>query len=50
MQQQMKTHEEEVNWVNFRKSFLEKYFPDNAIVDPNPLRRSYNAITVKEST
>ena len=30
MQQEMQTCEEEVNWVNFRKRFLEKYFPDSA--------------------
>jgi len=30
MQQQMQTRQEEVNWVNFRKRFLEKYFPDSA--------------------
>jgi len=30
MQQQMQTREEEVNWVNFRKRFLEKYFLDSA--------------------
>ena len=30
MQQLMQTREEEVNWVNFRRSFLEKYFPDSA--------------------
>jgi len=30
MRQQMQTREEEVNWVNFRKRFLEKYFPDSA--------------------
>jgi len=29
MQQQMQIREEEVNWVNFRKIFLEKYFLDN---------------------
>jgi len=30
MRQQMQTREEEVNWVNFRKRFLEKYFPNSA--------------------
>jgi len=30
MQQQMQTRQEEVNWVNFRMRFLEKYFPDSA--------------------
>jgi len=30
MQQQMQTREEEVNWANFRKRFLEKYFPNSA--------------------
>jgi len=30
MQQQMGTREEEVNWENFKKRFLEKYFPDSA--------------------
>jgi len=30
MWQQMQTREEEVNWVNFRKKFVEKYFPDIA--------------------
>jgi len=30
MQQQMQTREEEVTWVNFRRRFLEKYFPDSA--------------------
>jgi len=29
MRQQMQTREEEVNWVNFRKRFLDKYFPDS---------------------
>ncbi|XP_027905705.1 uncharacterized protein LOC114165248 [Vigna unguiculata] len=30
MQQQMGTREEEVSWENFKKRFLEKYFPDSA--------------------
>ena len=30
MQQQMGTREEEVSWGNFKKRFLEKYFPDSA--------------------
>jgi len=30
MQQHMQTREEEVSWANFRKRFLEKYFPDSA--------------------
>jgi len=30
MQQQMQTQEEEVSWTNFRRRFLEKYFPDSA--------------------
>jgi len=30
MQQQMQTRQEEVNWVNFKTRFLEKYFPDSA--------------------
>jgi len=28
MQQRMQTRQEEVYWVNFRKRFLEKYFPN----------------------
>jgi len=30
MQQQMGTREEEVSWENFKKRFLEKYFPNSA--------------------
>jgi len=30
MQQHMQTWEEEVSWANFRKRFLEKYFPNSA--------------------
>jgi len=29
MQQQMQNKEEEVSWENFKKRFLEKYFPDS---------------------
>jgi len=30
MQQQIQTRREEKNWENFKKRFLEKYFPDSA--------------------